>query len=123
MLGLCFFAGLPHAMEGGIGTHVRDIGVIGDRGMVTTEGFHTGRDLEAHFSNRPDVVRIALDPTSGSRDALFERSGNWGIWVDFFQCVQQGGEPVATGEIGVEAVAVALAAEKSIEEGRLVAVR
>jgi predicted dehydrogenase len=122
MLGLCFFAGLPHAMEGGVGTHVRDIGVIGDKGMVTTEGFYLGCDLEVHFSDRPDVVRIALDPASGSRDALFERSGNWGIWVDFLRCVQQGGEPVATGEIGLEAVAVALAAEKSIETGMPVAV-
>jgi predicted dehydrogenase len=84
MLGLCFFAGLPHSEEGGVGTHVRDIGVIGDKGMVVTEGFHLGRNLEIRYNDRRDVMRLDLDPEQGDRDRLFERDGNWGIWVDFF---------------------------------------
>jgi len=123
MLGLCFFAGLPHSKEGGIGTHVREIGIVGDKGIITTEGFHTGRNLVVHFADRPDIMTIGLDAEKGARDALFERTGNWGIWVDFFRCVQEGGTPVATGEIGRDAVAVALAAEESMQTGRPVAVR
>ena len=122
MLGLSFFAGQSHAREGGSGTHVRDIGVIGDRAMITTEGFALGRNLEIHYSDRPDVVRMTLDPSLGRKDALAERSGDWGIWVDFFDCVQSGQRPVATGETGREALAVALAAEKSIETGEPVAI-
>jgi predicted dehydrogenase len=117
MLGLCFFAGQPHAQEGGSGTHMRDIGVIGDKAMITTEGFHLGRNLEIHYSDRPDVVQLQLDPSQGRKDAPFERSGDWGIWVDFLNCIERGGTPVATGEIGREALAVALAAERSIETG------
>ena len=117
MLGLCFFAGPPHAREGA-GTHMRDIGIIGDNGMIVTEGFHLGRNLELRYSDRPDVVRIDLDPSRGRPDALFEREGNWGIWVDFFNCIETGDRPVASGEIGRDALAVALAAEKSIETGR-----
>lgn len=117
MLGLCFFAGLPHSKEGGAGTHVRDIAVVGDKAMIATEGFHLGRHLEIHYSDRPDVMRVQLDPSKGRADALFERNGNWGIWVDFFNCIETGGKPVASGEVGRDALAVALAAEKSIETG------
>jgi predicted dehydrogenase len=117
MLGLCFFAGRPDVREGGVGTHVRDIGVIGDRGMILTEGFHLGRNLEIHYADRPDVVRVDLDPARGRRDALGERDGNWGIWVDFLNCVQQGGQPVASAQLGRQSLAVALAAERSLETG------
>jgi len=122
MLGLCFFAGLPHTREGGVGTHVRDIGVIGDRGMITTEGFHLGQHLEVRYNDRPDVEHVHLDPSRGRRDALFERGGNHGIWVDFFNCIESGGQPVASGEVGRDALAVALAAEKSMACGEAVRV-
>ena len=68
------------------------------------------------------MTRMTLDPSKGRRDALFERDGNWGIWVDFFNCIERGERPIASGEIGREAVAVALAAEKSIETGEPVLV-
>ena len=117
MLGLCFFAGAPHEREGGAGTHMRDIGVIGENGMVTTEGFALGRHLELRFSDREDVERIELDPGRGARTDRFGRDGNHGIWVDFFHCVERGEEPVASGAVGREALAVALAAERSMETG------
>jgi len=116
MLGLCFFAGPPDVREGS-GTHVRDIGVIGAEGMIVTEGFHMGRDLEVHYRDRPDVTRIKLDPSRGRPDALFDRDGNWGIWVDFFNCIETGAKPIASGEVGRCALAVGLAAEKSIATG------
>jgi len=122
MLGLCFFAGLPHAEEGGAGTHMRDIGIIGDQGMIVTEGFHLGRNLQIHYSCRPDVVTMQLDPSRGPASALFERDGNWGIWVDFLNCIESGGRPVACGEVGRDALAVALAAERSMETGRPVSI-
>ena len=122
MLGLCLFAGLPHPKEGGAGTHMRDIGVIGEKGMITTEGFHLGRHLQIRYSDRADVVTIELDPSQASADALFERPGDWGIWVDFFNCIETRGKPVASGEVGRDAVAVALAAERSMETGQPVAV-
>ena len=122
MLGLCLFAGLPHQRESGIGTHMRDIGIVGDRGMIVTEGFHLGRNLEVRYNDRPDVVRIALNPELGRKDRLFERSGDWGIWADFFRCIETGAEPYASATIARDALAVALAAERSIEVGAPVAV-
>ena len=122
MLGLCFFAGPPHEKEGGAGTHMRDIGVIGDKGMITTEGFHLGRHLEIRYSDRADVVTVKLDPSRGAANTPFERTGNWGIWVDFFDCIEKGGRPVACGEVGRDALAVALAAERSMETGAPVSV-
>ena len=122
MLGLCFFAGLPHTRESGVGTHMRDIGVIGDCGMITTEGFHLGQHLEVRYNDRPDVEHIRLDPSRGRRDALFERGGNHGIWVDFINCIERGGQPVASGEVGRDALAVALAAEESMVCGQAVRV-
>lgn len=116
MLGLCFFTGLPHSKEAGVGTHMRDIGLIGDKGMVVTEGFHMGRNLEVHFNDRPDVVRIELDAEKGNKHAMFERSGNWGVWVDFLNCIESGAAPAASAEIARDALAVALAAETSAEQ-------
>lgn len=123
MLGLCFFAGIPHRQEGGAGTHVRDIGVIGDKGMVTTEGFHMGRDLEVRYSDRPDVDRMVMEPSKGDRSSPFERDGNHGIWVDFFNCIEDGGEPLASGAVGRDALAVALAAEQSMASGQPVTIK
>ena len=118
MLGLCLFAGLPHEREAGLGTHMRDIGIVGDRGMIVTEGFHLGRNLEIRYSDRPDVVRVELDPERGRTDRLFERSGDWGIWADFFNCIETGAEPYANASVAREALAVALAAELSAETGQ-----
>lgn len=123
MLGICFFAGMPHRKEGGVGTHMREIGVVGDRAMITTEGFHQGQNLEIHYSDRSDVTRMSFDPARGGRDTIFERGGNHGIWVDFLNCIQQGGAPIASGSVGRHALAVALAAEESLDTGQPVAVR
>jgi len=118
MLGLCFFAGLLSEKEGRMGTHVREIGVVGDKGMITTEGFHLGRNLEIHYSYKSNVTKVQLDPSKGRPDDLFGRDGNWGIWVDFFNCIENGSKPVSSGEMGRDALAVALAAEKSMETGK-----
>ncbi len=116
MLGLCFFAGVPHQREGGVGTHVRDIGVIGQSGMIATEGFGLGRDLELRFSERNEVERIlASDPDPAGQ---LVADGNHGIWVDFFDCMESGAEPVASGAVGRQALAVALAAERAMEIGQ-----
>jgi len=40
----------------------------------------------------------------------------------FLECIREGKEPLVDGEKGLRSVAVALAAEKSIKEGRRVAV-
>lgn len=121
MLGLCFFAGAPHQREGGAGTHVRDIGVIGDAGMITTEGFALGRNLELRFSESEQVERIDLDrdldPGADDPADAFGGDGNRGIWIDFFNCVETGTRPVASGGVGRQALAVALAAERSMETG------
>ena len=122
MLNLCFFAGLPHSLEGGVGTHTREIGLIGDRAMITSEGFYTGRNLELRYADRADVVKISLDTSKGDRSSIYECPSSWGIWLDFFNCVRDGGRPAAPGEIGRDAVAVGLAAERAIETGQPVAV-
>lgn len=117
MLGLCFFAGPPHRLEGGAGTHARDIGVIGTEGIIVTEGFTLGRNLELRRAERSEVRRIEVNPPSTPPDVLQRNNGNWGIWADFLGCVETGGVPFARAEIGREALAAALAAERSIEKG------
>jgi predicted dehydrogenase len=50
----------------------------------------------------------------------FNQEGNIGIFMDFADCIRNGGQPFARGEVGREALAISLAAEKSAAEKRLV---
>ncbi len=119
LLGICMFAGMPSMKEGGRGIHVRDIGAVGEKGMVRTEGFDLGRSVEVRY-------------VSGSEKAVYDQSrrynmpcncsldGNQGILEMFFDCVSNGIQPETSGQAGKIAVALGLAAEKSAESRRVV---
>ena len=119
MLGICMFAGLPHKYEAGIGTHTREIGVIGKKGMIRTEGFDLGRNVEVRYPHNRDVVLHQIE-TKGNIPNPYNGEGNRGILVRFAQCIREGAKPEASGEIGKMAVAVSLAAERSAKEKRIV---
>ena len=119
MLGLGMFLGRSHPREGGIGYHRRDIGVAGEHGLIQTEGALPHHAIEIHPSTSRNATRIQMD-TNGVAPTPFNQEGNVGIFMDFAACIREGREPFAGGKAGRDALAVSLAAEKSIMENRLV---
>ncbi|MDD2711087.1 MAG: Gfo/Idh/MocA family oxidoreductase [Verrucomicrobiae bacterium] len=122
MLQLCMFMGLPYKYECGVGHHMREIGVAGEKGMIRTEGFDLGANLEIRHNDSRNVTRLDIS-TSGCLPTKFNQSGNTGIYMDFADCILKGETPFANPGIGRTAVAIALAAEKSCEENRVVAIK
>ncbi len=119
MLGICMFAGLPHRYESGVGTHMREMGAAGGKGMVRTGGFDLGNNVEVRYAGNRDRVLHEIK-TEGNIPGPFNGDGNRGILIRFAQCIREGVVPEASGEIGRMAVAVGLAAEKSAETGKAV---
>jgi len=119
MLTLCMFLGRSHPREGGIGYHKRDIGVAGENGLIQTEGALPQHVIEIHPSTSHNTTRIEMDP-SRTVPTPFNQPGNVGIFMDFAACIREGREPFAGGKAGRGALAVSLAAEKSIAEKRVV---
>lgn len=119
LLQLCMFMGLPHKHENGIGAHIREIGVVGGKGMLRTEGFDLGRNLEIIPNDSRNTTKITI-ATEGCVPTAFNQTGNIGILIDFAACLRRGKKPFADAEIGRTAVAVAVAAEKSMTEKRIV---
>ncbi len=119
MLGLGMFLGRSHPQEGGIGTHRRDIGVAGEKGLIRQGGALPTGVIEIHPSENRNVTRIQMDP-NGTSPTPFNQTGETGIFMDFAACIREGSKPFADGAAGRSALAVSLAAEKSIDEGRVV---
>lgn len=119
MLGICMFAGLPHKYECGIGTHMRDIGIIGEKGIMRTGGFDLGENVEVRYSHNANRVIYEIN-IEGNVPNPYNRRGDRGILIKFAQCLREGVKPEASGEIGKMAIAVSLAAEKSAKEKRVV---
>ena len=119
MLGLGMFLGRSHPQEGGIGTHRRDIGVAGEKGMIQQGGALPSGVIEIHPSENRDITRIQTD-SNGTSPTPFNQTGEVGIFMDFAACIREGRNPLADGSAGRSALAVSLSAERSIEEGRVV---
>ena len=120
MLGICMFAGLAHLYESGVGMHMREIGVMGDKGMMRTEGFDLGRNIEVRYPHNRNRTLYQME-TEGNIPDPYNGEGGHGILMRFAQCVRDvTAQPEASGQIGRMAVAIALAAEKSAEEKRIV---
>lgn len=119
LLQLCMFMGLASKSECGIGHHTREIGVAGEKGMIRTEGFDLGYNLEIIPNDSRTVTKISI-ATEGCIPTAFNQNGNIGIYIDFVDCLRGGKNPFANGEIGRMAVAVAIAAEKSMAAKRVV---
>ncbi|MDD5482596.1 MAG: Gfo/Idh/MocA family oxidoreductase [Kiritimatiellae bacterium] len=121
-LQLCMFMGLPFKCECGVGQHVREIGAAGAKGMIRTEGFDLGQNVEILPNDSRNIARINI-ATSGNVPTAFNQNGNDGIFVDFADCIRKGKKPFAGAAIGKTAVAVAVAAEKSMAEKRIVKIK
>jgi predicted dehydrogenase len=118
-LGLCMFMGRPHPTEGGIGYHHREIGIAGTDGLIKTEGNLPFRSIDVRYSDSHNSNLIQMEARGVAPDK-FNQEGDIGIFMDFADCIRNGGKPFASGEVGREALAISLAAEKSAEEKRLV---
>ncbi|MFA5646462.1 MAG: Gfo/Idh/MocA family oxidoreductase [Candidatus Ratteibacteria bacterium] len=91
MLGICMFAGLPALVEGGIGTHIREMGVMGSRGVIKTEG-DIGMSVEVRYSDTRNRVVHHID-TSGNVPSPWNGAGNRGIVMRFAQCLREKSTP------------------------------
>lgn len=118
-LGLCMFLGRPHPTEGGIGCHNREIGVIGTKGLITTGGSLPKWSINIQYSDSQNSTLINMD-SKGCAPNKFNQEGSVGIFMDFAECIRNGKKPFACGEVGRDALAISLAAEKSAAEKRLV---
>lgn len=118
-LGLCMFLGRPHPTEGGIGYHRREIGIAGTDGIIRTEGDLPYRAIDIRHSNSRNSTRVNMD-SKGVAPDKFNQEGNIGIFMDFAECIRSGSRPFASGDVGRDALAISLAAEKSAAEKRLV---
>ncbi len=121
MLGICMFAGLPRKnYEPKTGVHMREIGVIGSKEMIRTEGFELGREkVEVRFSSNKNRVLYHIEG-AGTIPNPYNGPCIRGILIRFAQCIREGIQPEVSGEVGKLAVVVSLAAEKSVEEKRIV---
>jgi len=103
MVGVCFV--------GGRGKHRREFGIHGTKGKI----FLTLDDKEAlhitYEDGRSEVVNRPLERLRG------------GIWADFIESIQSGRAPLVMPDRGRRSLLIPLAAEKSIEEKRIVHVK
>lgn len=119
MLHLCMFAGIPYKYECGIGHHMREIGVLGEKGMLRTEGFDLNTTIELRHNKDKNVASFKVR-NDGCIPEKLNQNGNTGIVIDFADCIRNNKEPIANSKIGIRSVAIAQAAEKSMEEKRIV---
>jgi len=99
MLGICFLGG----------RHYREFGIYGTEGRIY---FNSDDEETLHIElNNNDRIDYKVDVHSKIRGGLFR---------DFAQSIIENRQPFVTGEIGKKSILVPLAAEKSIEEKRVV---
>ncbi|MCD6219382.1 Gfo/Idh/MocA family oxidoreductase [Candidatus Calescamantes bacterium] len=111
-LGLCFFS--PY------GNDILEVGIIGDKGKI--ESYQNTMEIILWKRSKPlkKVFPIYISPKIG------ETSHNGSMyyqWKHFLKVVEGEAEPFPGGEIGLWSVAVPEAAEKAIEEKRIVEVK
>ncbi|MHC4166835.1 MAG: Gfo/Idh/MocA family protein [Planctomycetota bacterium] len=107
-LTLCFFSPFGNDLE---------IGAVGEKGKleswVKQHRIHLWKNAE---EGRMEVIEPESDVT---QYGVFH-SGAYLQHVDFADCILNGSPPFCSGEIGRESIVIALAAEKSIREERVV---
>jgi predicted dehydrogenase len=119
LLHLCMFMGLPYKYECGIGHHMREMGVLGKKGMLRTEGFDLGNTVELRYNKDKNITKFEVK-NEGCIPEKFNQNGNTGIIMDFADCIRNNKEPIANAEVGKRAVAIAQVAEISMKEKRIV---
>ena len=100
LVGVCFLAGKPQG-------HVREFGVMGTEGKI--------------FFSWVDGEHIHVQRSNGdTMDLKAEGVLRGGLCRDFVRCVHTGEQPLVTPEMARDSILVPLAAEKAIEEKRVV---
>jgi len=108
-LGLCFFS--PY------GNDTLEVGAIGDKGKL--ESFQSRKEIITWKREKKikKTYKIAIPPKiekiSHAGAVYYEQK-------EFFTCIKKNKKPFVSGEVGLASIAIPLAAEKSIREGRLV---
>ncbi|HYM09368.1 MAG TPA: Gfo/Idh/MocA family oxidoreductase [Bryobacterales bacterium] len=112
--GFCLFA--PNA-----GPEARAMFLIGSQGTIQQAG---GKATLRKKGSREATSIEAADTTPaavGSRPAgIDEDNGTYREWVAFVSSVRTGKQPIASGQVGKEAIKISLLAEKSIRERRII---
>ena len=101
MVGICFLAATQH---------YREFGVQGTEGRIV-------------FSTNDGEI-LHVEPTDGSTMTYHIQANlRGGIWKDFVDCVRTGKEPLVSGARARKSILIPMAAEKAIEERRVVSVK
>lgn len=109
-LGLCLFL-----KPGSISPNYLEIGAIGSKGIELLSNQETGL-LKIYSSEKKENQDLSMKLTGRE----FGHVGAMEEHVEFIECIRSGKKPVADIEIAWQSLLVALAAQKSIEEERVV---
>jgi predicted dehydrogenase len=110
-LGLCMYLTPKNLMEEGL-----EIGLIGGNGTQMI----AKKDRTIGIFGGEDYTKEHLDIDTRSDSLLNGHTGGQTQRIDFIACILTGKKPFASGEVGKDALLIALAAEKSILEERYV---
>lgn len=110
-LGLCMYLNPKNLMDEGL-----EIGLIGDNGAQMIAKNDRTLDIVGGGSAIKDHVEVdvALDSINGGH------IGGQRQRIEFLKCIQEGIPPFCDAKVGRDALLIALAAEKSIQEERYV---
>lgn len=107
-LGLSLFAPFGKEFE---------FGVIGDKGKL--EAFHFAQKINLWKKNKPRKKSYKIIVPSKIK-SLSHMGGIYYELKSFLYSIRNNKKPIVSGEIGRDSVLVAIAAEKSIQEGRVI---
>ncbi|RJE87543.1 gfo/Idh/MocA family oxidoreductase [Paenibacillus sp. 1011MAR3C5] len=110
-LGLCMYLKPRNLMEDGL-----EFGLIGNNGVQMT----AKKDSRIGIYGGDDYTKEYIDVDVRSDSIMGGHTGGQTQRKDFVACILEGRKPFANGQIGRDALLVALAAEKSIREERYV---
>jgi len=107
-LSLCFFSPYGNDLE---------IGAVGEKGKLES----WVKQHRIHLWRNADEGRMeVIEPGSDVAQCGVFHSGAYMQHIDFADCILNGTPPFCNGRIGRESIVIALAAEKSIKEERIV---
>jgi len=107
-LSLCFFSPYGNDLE---------IGAVGEKGKL--ESWVNAHRIHL-WRNSDEGEMHVIEPESDVTQYGVFHSGAYLQHIDFADCIQSGTPPFCDGRVGRESIVVALAAQRSIEEDRIV---
>jgi predicted dehydrogenase len=107
-LSLCFFS--PYGPD-------LEIGAVGDGG--TLESWVKAHRIHLWRNADGGTIQVWEPQTDVTQYGVFH-TGAYAQHIDFAECILNGSPPFCNGRIGRESIVIAVAAEKSIRENRIV---